>query len=200
MRPGHFRVFRGFLLNWSFQNITLKYSRGPGRGGEEPLSWPKKSTEDVKHHISLSPKYTTSYIDINKAAIVLNYVWNPIYSLFSDNLYCKVRCSEDKSWMPWGQYISLRFSFPAYLSSRSWEEAGWLMEVFSHHEDGGDGDDHEHADDGDADDDNASSWERRWLMEVFSTCFHTPTEKRPGQFQTKLPPHPINLFSWDTTY
>ena len=32
-------------------------------------------------------------------------------------------------------------------------------------------------------------------MEVFSTCFHTPTEKRPGQFQTKLPPHPINLFS-----
>ena len=38
---------------------------------------------------------------------------------------------------------------------------GSVFNIFSHHEEDGDVDDHEHGDDGDADDDNASSWERR---------------------------------------
>ena len=38
---------------------------------------------------------------------------------------------------------------------------GSVFNIFSHHGDVGDGDDHEHGDVGDADDDNTSSWERR---------------------------------------
>ena len=38
---------------------------------------------------------------------------------------------------------------------------GSVFNIFSHHADVGDDGDHEHGDVDDADDDNASSWERR---------------------------------------
>ena len=36
-----------------------------------------------------------------------------------------------------------------------------IFNIFTHHEEEGDVDGHDHGDDGDAYDDNASSWERR---------------------------------------